>query len=319
MSIFKALFSKKKEETTSATSKEEEKKFDILKYDGMRAQRIGRPDYAEKCYTQALELQQDFETMGYLAQLYVQTNRHEEARKLLQEMSELEPSHLQTRLNLTSVCYALEDYTGTTEAAKQALALQPENTTAYLFLAKAAHRTGDDIMSIAHLTKCIMTDETNTEARLLRAEVLLSLAQTEEAQKDIEAVLAIDEQDEAALLLRAFLHLRQGKPAEAEADYRLVIALNPFCEQAYTELGMLLIQQERAEEAIEVLNDAIEQNPSSAAAYRERGRAYMALGNKEQAAQDMKQSLELAPEQAEALNGNFGNQPLVQQTNVLGL
>ena len=90
MNIFKSLFSSK-ENTNKKEEKQQEKEFDILKFDGMRAQRLGRPDYAEKCFIKALELQKDFETMGYLAQVYVQTRQFEEAQKLLLQMSELEP------------------------------------------------------------------------------------------------------------------------------------------------------------------------------------------------------------------------------------
>ena len=49
MNIFKSLFSSK-ENTNKKEEKQQEKEFDILKFDGMRAQRLGRPDYAEKCF-----------------------------------------------------------------------------------------------------------------------------------------------------------------------------------------------------------------------------------------------------------------------------
>lgn len=32
---------------------------------------MGRPDYAIKCFTEALAIEEDFETMGYLSQLYI--------------------------------------------------------------------------------------------------------------------------------------------------------------------------------------------------------------------------------------------------------
>ena len=57
----------------------------------MRAQRMGRADYAIKCFTEALALQEDFETMGYLVQVYIQSNELDEARKLLVRMIRTEP------------------------------------------------------------------------------------------------------------------------------------------------------------------------------------------------------------------------------------
>ena len=50
-------------------AKNEQKNFDILKYDGVRAQKMGKLAYAIKCFTEALNIQEDFETMSYLVSL----------------------------------------------------------------------------------------------------------------------------------------------------------------------------------------------------------------------------------------------------------
>ena len=71
--FFKSFFSGKSETPESEKQKNDRKRFEIFKYDGLRAQRMGRPDYAVKCFTEALAIEEDFETMGYLSQLYIQT------------------------------------------------------------------------------------------------------------------------------------------------------------------------------------------------------------------------------------------------------
>ena len=68
MGFFKSFFSGKPANPEEEKQKNNQKNFEIFKYDGMRAQRMGRADYAIKCFTEALALQEDFETMGYLAQ-----------------------------------------------------------------------------------------------------------------------------------------------------------------------------------------------------------------------------------------------------------
>lgn len=70
--FFKSFFSGKSETPESEKQKNDQKNFEIFKYDGLRAQRMGRPDYAVKCFTEALAIQKEFETMGYLSQLYIQ-------------------------------------------------------------------------------------------------------------------------------------------------------------------------------------------------------------------------------------------------------
>ena len=44
--FFKSFFSGKSETLESEKQKNDRKRFEIFKYDGLRAQRMGRPDYA---------------------------------------------------------------------------------------------------------------------------------------------------------------------------------------------------------------------------------------------------------------------------------
>ena len=57
--FFKSFFSGKSETPESENRKNDRKRFEIFKYDGLRAQRMGRPDYAVKCFTEALAIEED--------------------------------------------------------------------------------------------------------------------------------------------------------------------------------------------------------------------------------------------------------------------
>ena len=46
--FFKSFFSGKSETPESEKQKNDQKNFEIFKYDGLRAQRMGRPDYTFK-------------------------------------------------------------------------------------------------------------------------------------------------------------------------------------------------------------------------------------------------------------------------------
>ena len=63
--FFKSFFSGKSETPESEKQKNDQKNFEIFKYDGLRAQRMGRPDYAVKCFTEALAIQKEFETFKW--------------------------------------------------------------------------------------------------------------------------------------------------------------------------------------------------------------------------------------------------------------
>lgn len=319
MGFFKSFFSGKPASAEEEKQKNIQKNFEIFKYDGMRAQRMGRADYAIQCYTEALALQEDFETMGYLAQVYVQTNALDEARRLLERMTGIEPEHLSTYLTLANVCFLTEDYQAMASAATQAIALDENNAVAHYLLGKACNGQEDSLMCIAHLTKAIVLKDDFTEARLLRAETLVKMQQYHEAMKDIDAILAQDADDESALLLRGKVKEATGAAEDAETDYRYVIELNPFNEQAFLHLAQLYITQKKLNEAIEMLDEAIELNPGFAQGYHERGRAKLLSGDKEGSVKDMKKALELNPKDIEEVNGQYGNAVAGKQTDILGL
>lgn len=305
--FFKSFFSGKSETPESEKQKNDRKRFEIFKYDGLRAQRMGRPDYAVKCFTEALAIEEDFETMGYLSQLYIQTGETEKAHELLNQMTVMEPGITQTFLTLANVCFIQEDYKGMEKAASEAIAIEEGNAIAHYLLGKARKGQEDGLMAIAHLTKAIALKDDFTEARLMRAEALLKMRQYKETMEDIDAVLAQNPEEETAILLRGKVKEANGQEEEAESDYKLVTEINPFNEQAYLYLGQLFINRKKLAEAINLFDEAVELNPSFAEAYKERGRAKLLNGDKEGSVEDMKKSLELNPKEETGLNGEFKN------------
>ena len=305
--FFKSFLSGKSETLESEKQKNDRKRFEIFKYDGLRAQRMGRPDYAVKCFTEALAIEEDFETLGYLSQLYVQLGETAKARKLLEKMAVMEPHVTNTFLTLANVCFIQEDYQAMEEAANKAIAIEEGNAVAHYLLGKARKGQDDDLMTIAHLTKAITLKDDFIEARLLRAEALLKMKQYKEVMEDVDAILAQNPEEETAILLHGKVKEDNGESEEAEKDYRLVTEINPFNEQAYLYLGLLYISQKKLTEAIGLFDEAIELNPNFAEAYKERGRAKLLNGDKDGSIEDMKKSLELNPKDEAGLNGEFKN------------
>ena len=127
-----------------------------------------------------------------LPQVYTQTNELDEAHKLLERMTEIEPEHTSTYLSLANVCYMQEDYPAMAGAAKKAIEIEEGNAMAHYLLGKADNGQGDGIMCIAHLTKAIVLKDDFIEARLLRAEALVQMQQYKEAMEDIDTILAQD-------------------------------------------------------------------------------------------------------------------------------
>jgi tetratricopeptide (TPR) repeat protein len=283
------------------------KDFDILKYDGIRAQRIGKLTYAIKCFKEAIEIQEDLETMNHLSSAYIQVNQMEEALAVMTRMTEIAPTEPVHFLSLASLCYMMEDYQGMDNACKKALAINEQIPVAYLLSAKAAIGMKNGIQSIAMLTKAIMLKDDYAEAYQMRAEILWSMRQAKDAMEDVEKLLSINPEDETALLLKAEIIAANGNAEESMELINQVIAMNPFNENAYLLKGNLLLALKELDKAIEVYDEAIELKPDFAQAYHERGRAKLEKGDKEGSMEDMKKSIELAPQSGSAISGQYNN------------
>ena len=162
--FFKSLFSSSKVATPEEEkSKNDQKNFDILKYDGVRAQKIGQVAYAIKCFTEALKLQEDFETMTYLVAAYTTANKADEALEVLNRMVELEPDHINTLLTRVNVLFMLDKDVDVIADCRHILELEETNHLAWFLMGKAKRTTSDPLGAIADLTKAIALKEDFTD------------------------------------------------------------------------------------------------------------------------------------------------------------
>ena len=309
MGIFSSLFGGNKK-----TEDNKERNFDILKYDGIRAMRIGKLTYALKCFEEATAIQEDLETMNHQATCYIRVNHMDDARQLMTRMTEIAPDKPVVFQSLASLCYMQEDYTAMNDACQKALALCDQDPATFFLAAKAALGMNNGIQTIAMLTKAIMLNEEFTEAYQMRAEVLWQMRQAKDANEDIEKLLSMNPEDENALLLKGEILAVSGEEEKAMELIDQVLALNPFNEKAYILKGSYFLAKQEYDNAIGVYNEALEINPNFAQAYHERGRVKLAKGDKAGSMEDMKKAIELAPENGANISGEYNN--FEQQKNI---
>ena len=303
INYLKKLFSAGGGGTAEGKSREDEKNFDLLKYDGIRAMRMGKADYAEKCFARALEIRADAETLRCLASLYAGTGRGGEAVEVLTRLVEVEPDAADAMVTMAGLLYAADDYDGARRQAQAALAVDEGNAEALLALGKADWKLGNELEAIADLT---------------RAVVLAAMRQPTEALADLETALGIDGENEQALMLKGRLLAMTGDVAGALAAWDALVAVNPFNFDAYVAKAGLLTDQGKAAEAVAVIDEALELSSAIPQLYKARGRARLALGDKDGAAEDVRKALELRPEDAASIDGKFSNKPM-EFDNIVGI
>ena len=265
MGFWKSFFGGEEENPEEEKKNSEAKTFDLMKYDGVKAMRMGQFDYAEKCFREALKIQEDLEVRDYLSQTLVRLNRLDEALEQLISITHAEPENVALLLQAAHVAYMQEDYDQMKSLCEQALAVDGENAMANYMLAQAVLGQNDLINGIARLTRAISLNEQLVDARLLRAKTLLKMGDVKGAEEDTNWLLEHTNDEEDVLLMAARVAHANGQDDEAIDIYNKVIDLNPFQMDAYRERGQIKFERGDKRGAQEDMQKLLELNPNELA------------------------------------------------------
>ena len=265
MGFWKSLFGGEEENPEEEKKNSEAKTFDLMKYDGVKAMRMGQFEYAEKCFCEALKIQEDLEVRDYLSQTLIRLNRLDEALEQLISIIHAEPENVALLLQAAHVAYMQEDYDQMKSLCEQALAVDGENAMANYMTAQAALGQNDLINGIARLTKAISLNEQLGDARLLRAKTLLKMGDVKGADEDVNWLMTHTKDDEDVLLMAARVVYAKGQVDEAINIYNKVIDLNPFQLDAYRERGQIKFERGDKRGAQEDMQKLLELNPNELA------------------------------------------------------
>lgn len=241
MNLFKALFGSKEEKPEEKQKAEEAKNFDVLKYDGVRALHSNQTEYAIRCFTHALQMQDDLEINDYLSQAYIRMGELPQAYEQLQKMAEAQPDNQQIFIRMAHVAYMMEDYQAMTGACEKALLADDSNAEVMYLYAKACAGQDDTANAVAMLTKAISLNAGYGDAYLLRGELLLKDGDMREADEDAAWLLEHAPENEDVLMLKARIEKAKDNIAGAMTYYNKVTEVNPFHIDAYSERGELKI------------------------------------------------------------------------------
>jgi len=239
MGFFSVLFGGKEQSPEEEKQEQERKQFDLLKYDGVKAMKIGQTDYAVKCFTEALKLKDDLETHDYLSQALLRKDDTQGALRELQLLAVAEPANALIQKRIAQVALMEDDYETMMEACQKALQQMPDDAQLYYLYAQAYEGQQNQVAAIAMITKAIQLKPDYAEAYLLRGQMLLDMGDIDSADTDALWLLDKVGNHEEVLMLKARIESRRGNTEQAISTYDLVTEVNPFAIDAYRERGQL--------------------------------------------------------------------------------
>lgn len=283
----------------------ESNNYAILHDDGIRAMKMGEVRYAEKCFAQALALQDDLQMVKLLAEAKIRLQDFEGAQPLLERVAEAEPENADVYLILAQTYGILGQYEKMEDVANQLLGSYPENPHVLYLYGEACHYLGENSPAITYLSKALELQPRYSAPRLLRAQIFLSEAEYNKALEDANVLIELDAESEDFLLLKADALAGNGQVEAAEAAYESLLAINPFCQEGVLHCADFYRSTARYEKALQVCNEAIELEPDFALAYRLRSDIKKDMNDEAGAAEDLRKSLDLQPEEGASADGEF--------------
>ena len=279
MGFWSALFGGSQQTPEEEKKEQEARNFDLLKYDGVKALKMGQSEYAVRCFVEALKLKEDLEVHDYLSQALLQQSDLDGAMTELRTLAEAEPENAQIQIRMAQVAYMQEDYAAMGEACEQAIKLDSDNAQPYFLSAQSQLGLQNVVGAIALLTKAIALRADYADAYLLRAQTLLKVGDVASADIDAHWLLQHVGGHEDVLLLKARIEATKGNVGDAIKVYGIVVEVNPFSIDAFRERGLLKLN----------------------------------MGDKAGAEQDMKMVLELDPQQLADVNGEYSAEGIEQR------
>lgn len=262
MGFWKALFGSSELTPEEEKKEQQAKNFDLLKYDGVKAMKMGQTDYAVRCFREALKIQDDLEIHDHLSRELMRMGELRDAYEELSLLERAEPRNAQVLVRMTQVAFMEEDYQLMDEVCQRLLQLDDKQAGSYLLSAQAQIGLGHDEEAITLLTKAIQLSDYYAEAYLLRGQTLLRMGKVEDAASDTLQLLDLVGNQEDALLLKARVEVARGHRDLAQAIYNKVIEVNPFSVEAFSERALLKRQAGDDAGADEDLKTAHELDPT---------------------------------------------------------
>lgn len=221
-----------------------------------------------------------------------------------------------------------KDISGSIPWIQRAIALNPNDETAHLKMAKLFFYTEDYPKAFAEINTVLRGNVYNEEAYFLKgmcykgmkdtnkaissfqtavqtnpnmAEAHLQLALLYEARRDAlalnyyENAYRADSSDLEPLYGQGMFWQNQEKYSEAKKVFQRIISIDRTFPRSYYNIGWMLLQEDSTDKAARFFSMAIQEKPDYAEAYYNRGLCYEIQGDFKKAAIDYDQALVFNP------------------------
>jgi tetratricopeptide (TPR) repeat protein len=185
----------------------------------------------------------------------------ESAAAFRKTLRQTEGDYLPAQFNLAAVLFRLKEFGPAIAAYRRALARDPENAGAWLYLADAYVRTGDAVGSLQALEKARALEPDDVSIVYQKAEIHAALKEWDKAVELISEAYSRKPEETDFLFYRGDLQRAQDDLTAAAASYREGLGERPNDTDAMYKLADVLAQDGKAFLAMDWLQKALAVKP----------------------------------------------------------
>ena len=293
-------------------SKADTLKANTLKFDALRALKIGEVDFAIRALHTSLEEIDDPECRLYLAQALQRKPDLAGSMAELTTILEAYPDYPMALYEATKVSNGLDQHSETIAYAERALATELETAQQaelYRMKAQAQLALGESEQALATIDQALQLTDEVPLYWLIKVKVLIALKRWEDALAVALETAEKFPEEERAYLYEGLITYHDGDKERAERAFRQVVETDPFNVEGYMHLTHLVEELRGKEAAADEMEQALEMIPQPTRALLD----YAALLYKEcdrtEQYEGVQKLLADLPEDAETKAGevNFAN------------
>jgi len=235
----------------------------------------------------------------YLAEIYLQLQRDEEALRALEDVLIDDPDSVQAHRLIGEVLLEKQRLEPAIEHFRQLIRLQPEDVDPVLLLVQAMARRGDTIEGVEVLKEYLAKHDDSYRAHYALARLYLQIDLTVAAEQEYRKVIAMQPSLLPVYLELGRLYEKRQQPGDLERAldlYRDGLIQRPAESSLRHRFVQVLLTQERYPEALKELEKILADDPDDAEALRKHGLLQMEQKHWPEAAQSFERLLGLTEE-----------------------
>ena len=245
-------------------SKADTLKANTLKFDALRALKIGEVDFAIRALHTSLEEIDDPECRLYLAQALQRKPDLAGSMAELTTILEAYPDYPMALYEATKVANGLDQHSETIAYAERALATEletVEQAELYRMKAQAQLALGESEQALATIDQALQLTDEVPLYWLLKVKALIALERWEDALAVALETAEKFPEEERAYLYEGLITYHEGDKERAERAFRQVVETDPFNVEGYMHLTHLVEELRGKEDAADEMEQALEMIP----------------------------------------------------------